>query len=380
MYPEPYKVEGRKFYYFRYTNPSTGKRVKRSTGQITKRIAREEIKKYLDKLWNNPEISTATFKQFLDPWTNGKTNPRYSRYQKTGNQYSLRHVKEIKSLIENYVLNDPIAKEPVLNINRGKAVDFIDRLYGGTLAEKPRTVNKVASALRSIFSEAVFRGDLDYNPFSGIGQISYKAKPKEILSPEEIITFFDRNNYHSLLAFQVFRFAAYTGMRMSEILAVTWEQLDGNILKINRAFKSESSTDVGLPKWGKERTIPLPKSVLVNLPKGNAGLIFNQSGFRLYADWWYENFNAAVKNAKIKKKITPHCLRHSLNTNLLFAGVSPFLIQQYLGWSKDNSLTKVQEGYTHVQPEHLTVVSTKIDQLYEPEIMEKKVVNIAGRQ
>jgi site-specific recombinase XerD len=63
--------------------------------------------------------------------------------------------------------------------------------------------------------------------------------------------------------------------------------------------------------------------------------------------------------------ITPHCLRHSLNTNLLAARADPLKIQMYLGWTpKIPILTPVQRGYTHLTRHQLQDVSEKIAEIY----------------
>jgi len=87
------------------------------------------------------------------------------------------------------------------------------------------------------------------------------------------------------------------------------------------------------------------------------------NGHRVYNKWFYDQFAAAVKKAKLPH-ITPHSLRHTLNSALLLKGVSPYLIQKYLGWSNTSSLTRVQEGYTHVKATDLQVVADGIDGLY----------------
>ena len=147
-----------------------------------------------------------------------------------------------------------------------------------------------------------------------------------------------------------------------------WDQLHDDILTIDRAWVAPY--ELGPPKWGKERSIPLPKTVIDNLPEVNperTDLIFQQDNARLGNTWWTKNFTAAVKKSGIKKDITAHCLRHSLNSHLFVSGVSPFLIQHYLGWSNSSSLTKTQIGYTHVMPEHLRQVAEAIDTIYSRE-------------
>ena len=362
MYPQPFKRPGYKHYYYRITDPDTKKRILRSTGTEKKRLAHEVIKQYIDDLKRYTGKEIFTLSEFLQPWVNGVTNPRYERYQLEGKQYGLRQVQDIARLMEKYVLPHPISNKQIYLISRGDALDFRKNLSAGVLKEKPRTVNRVISALRSVYSETLHRGEIVTNTFAGIGEIKYQQKVKEILNPEEIKNLLKKEYFPSTTAYQVFSIAAYTGMRMSEILALHWDQYDDGILTIDRAWKTEH--ELGSPKWGKTRRYPLSDLAIACLPEKECDLIFHRNGIRLGNTWWIRNFIAALDNSDIEKSITPHCLRHSLNSNLLIAGVSPFLIQHYLGWSNNSSLTKVQEGYTHIEPKNLQPVADMIDSLY----------------
>ena len=68
-----------------------------------------------------------------------------------------------------------------------------------------------------------------------------------------------------------------------------------------------------------------------------------------------------------ERNVTPHSLRHSLNTHLLGRGCDPFKIREYLGWSNNVQsmvLTPVQRGYTHLGTKHLKDVVDFIDGIF----------------
>jgi len=204
----------------------------------------------------------------------------------------------------------------------------------------PRVVNPIISSITSVFSEGIYRGDLP--------SLCRNRKRRDILTLEELSLLLQPDTFSNRLAYQVCYTAAFTGMRCSEILALHWDQLEEDILTIDRAWVA--TYELSPPKWGKQRSFPLPESVLQILPEVNPDrpdLIFQKNNVRLGNTWWENNFNAAVEKAGIMKEVTPHCLRHSLHSHLLVNGVSPILIQEYLGWSRGNDLTKTQTGYTH---------------------------------
>ena len=368
MYPKPYKQQGCKNYYFKYTDPVTRKQRGRTTGQTTKKLAEIEIKNFIDALNSfnvNSVLSYLPLKEYLKPWTNGKTNPRYERYSFEEKQYGTRQVKRVAAMLEQHVITHPISDLEIYRITRGAAVDFRAYLLKNRLQGHPQTVNVIISVLKAVFNEGIFRGELTSNPFSGIGNIKTKTKPREILSLDEFRQLFRPTVFPSELAYRIFLFAAATGMRTSEVLALHWEQLSGNMLTVDRAWVSPKK--LGPPKWGKTRTIPLSNLALSALPEQECELMFHRYSNRLGNTWWKKNFQAAMERSGIEKHITPHCLRHTLNSQLLLAGISPFIIQYYLGWSRSSDLTKTQEGYTHVLEEHLQPVARAIDTLYTPE-------------
>ncbi len=146
----------------------------------------------------------------------------------------------------------------VVDITKGNALDLRDWLIE-KIPDKPQTINKIFSALRAIFTEYIFRDELRYNPFALVGKVDYTPKEKEILNPEQVLKLLD--NFTDPLA-----------KSFCSLLALSWNQIEGNIITINRAFKSDSAKDIGLPKWNKTRTIILSKHI--HLPEKSIGLVF----------------------------------------------------------------------------------------------------------
>jgi integrase len=361
IYPKPYKRNG--IYYFKYTDRYGMRRQKscktHRTGQ-----AQKVVRDFMESLSSSP-VGNMKLSELIKPWTTGESNPRYERYTTEGRAYGMSRVRDIKYVlkhIENYRPMKMLAKE----FTRGDALDLREWLITVELKDKSRTVNTVISALKTVYSEAIYRGELIYNPFAGIGEVKYEQKKKKLLTIEQVLELLKPKHWTSKTARQFCSLLIYTGMRFSELAALDWKKIDGDIMLINSAFKSDSANDLGLPKWNKVREIKISKTALSSLPPKGIGLVFLVNGHRVYHKWFRDKLADAIKKAKVDV-ITPHSFRHLINSKLLLGNVSPYLIQKYLGWSSGSSMiTKVQEGYTHITSGDLQIVADAIDKIYTP--------------
>ncbi len=293
MYPKPFKRPDRKNYYFFYT--FKGKRKLKNTQQKKLSDAQKFIREFIDRLHVGSHL---TFQQYATPYTSWETSPKVKRMISEGKQLGTSYLEIQAYYFKEHIFPDEISRKPIRDITPGDVIDFRTRIFS-KLIEKPNTANKVFVTFKMVLSEASLRGDIPTNPGVGIGNIIYKKQEKKILSQDEIKNLFavPWGIEKKLIAYQVFRFAAWTGMRKSEVLALHWEQLDGDILTIDKAWKTR--TTLGPPKSGKSRTIPLAPSVLENLPEKKHDLIFcYPDGTRLYETWWRKNWNDIVVGEK----------------------------------------------------------------------------------
>ena len=67
----------------------------------------------------------------------------------------------------------------------------------------------------------------------------------------------------------------------------------------------------------------------------------------------------AAKRAGIRKRVTPHKLRHSFATHLLDSGVSIRIIQELLGHSN----LQTTQIYTRVSRDHIKSIKSPLDDL-----------------
>jgi len=131
-----------------------------------------------------------------------------------------------KSIIEKRVL--PFFGKLSLNqISPLKIENFRDQRLqdpgnGGTTI-KVSTINRNIALLKAIFSLALREGWIERNPVSLIKLERENNVRDRVLEPGE----FDRLQAHSALHLQAINLCAYqTGMRLGEILGLTWDRVD----------------------------------------------------------------------------------------------------------------------------------------------------------
>ena len=322
----------------------------------------EYIKNFMDRL---TPAGTTTFRSYAAQFFSPETNPRYIRYQMAGRPYGLLHITQLKSLITRYVFPERFSDKPLSEITRGDILDLFALLVR-KYPDKLATINKVADYVASIFSEAYYREDLRNNPAMRLSDIKYEKKARGTFSAEEIRAIFsDPEKWASPLAYQVFLFAAYTGRRAGEILGLQWEQIKDGYCTIDRAY-NRAVRGLAAPKWDKCVTFPICKTLLERLPeKGDCPYVFNSNGERLCETWWNTAFWREMTRLGVawkERNLVPHSFRHSLNNNLLLAGVNRLFVRRYIGWSEGRD---TQEVYTHIEPGHLKAVADKIDEIYK---------------
>ena len=161
----------------------------------------------------------------------------------------------------------------------------------------------------------------------------------------------------------VISMAAYgAGLRISEACGLRPEDIDSKRMLIH----------VRLGKGAKDRYVMLSESLLKIMrqywvqarPAG--GLLFpgRKPGRPVTPDAVRKSLREATVKAKLRKKVTPHLLRHAFATHLHEAGTDIRVIQVLLGHSSIRSTAR----YTQVSRRHLGAVKSPLDRLRTPSV------------
>ncbi len=140
-----------------------------------------------------------------------------------------------------------------------------------------------------------------------------------------------------------------TGMRLGELRALRWEDVDlpgGKILVRQSAWKDQ----VGSPKTNRTRTIPTSAALLdaLNAHRHLRGpLVFCQpDGAMLTKEQMKHPLWRACRRVQLRR-IGWHVLRHSFASHLVMRGVPLKVVQEYLG----HTTIQMTMRYAHLAPE-----------------------------
>ena len=147
---------------------------------------------------------------------------------------------------------------------------FMPRIEEGI---KKRTINFWANILQQVFNMAVHEGLLEKSPLDGLSYDIRMANPQEsekkraltVKEQEEFVAFIKSCPMFSFFE-PLFIFLLYTGCRIGEALAMTWDDIDFDrkTISINKAtYRFSESMDIEEPS---------KRYVAIGLPKSKAGI------------------------------------------------------------------------------------------------------------
>ena len=218
-------------------------------------------------------------------------------------------------------------------------------------------------AVRAFFRFLIQEGILESNPVEELESPKVARTLPEILTLKEIEQILEQPNLQTPLGIRdraMLETLYATGMRVSELTQLPTHQvnLEGGYVLV-------------YGKGSKERIIPLGgeamkwvsaylKTARRILSKGKESpfLFVNRSGRGMTRQRFWKSLKEYARRAGLRKRITPHLLRHSFASHLLERGADLRSVQMMLG-NVDISTTQI---YTHVAGERLK----KIHKQYHP--------------
>jgi len=238
---------------------------------------------------------------------------------------------------------------------------FLLMLRKGNLSTKTIVRNLVA--VRTFFRFLIQEGILESNPIEELESPKVAKTLPEILTLREIEQLLEQPNLQTSLGIRdraMLEILYATGMRVSELthLPIHQVNLEGGYVLLYGKGSKERIVPLGSEamKW---ITLYL-KTARGKLAKGKESpmLFINRSGKGMSRQRFWKSLKDYARRAGLRKRITPHLLRHSFASHLLERGADLRSVQMMLG-HVDISTTQI---YTHVTGERLK----KVHQRYHP--------------
>jgi integrase len=199
--------------------------------------------------------------------------------------------------------------------------EFRDALLDEGLSD--RTVNKYLTVLHGIFVWARRRYRLAANPVANVERRpAAKRGNIDVFSREEVLALVRAADSEQDAA--IYLTAAFTGLRLGELLALRWRDVDfaNSAVHVRQSF---TNGRVDTPKSGQERTVPMADEVAAVLAKlgqrerfrGDDDLVFcGTAGGHLAGHRLRDRYKSALKKAGLRE-LRFHDLRHTFGSHAI---------------------------------------------------------------
>ena len=227
----------------------------------------------------------------------------------------------------------------------------------------PRSLARSISALKGLYKFLLQEGALEENPLRHLRTPRVTPRLPEVLTGEDIEQIMKQVKPEKPLGLRdraMLELLYATGLRVSELVHLSVHDVNLEVGYLRTKGKGS-----------KERIVPIGRAAVRALKEylrdsGHAlarksegqALFLGRRGRGITRQGFWKLLRRYAAVSGIRKKITPHTLRHSFATHLLEGGADLRSVQSMLGHA-DIATTQI---YTHVSREHLK----RLHQKYHP--------------
>ena len=275
--------------------------------------------------------------------TDKKVKRDYVEREITAFRDYLEGAKKSKNTVEQYTRYAgqflKFVRKDVKSITAGDIRRY--KIYIST--KKRYSKNSIYLALKAVTSYLKFRGREDL-----AREIKAPKRPKQMpkyLTEDEVRRLLDaaKGNPRD---YAILSLLAYSGLRVSELCNLRVEDVDlGERVVYVHSGKGDKDRIVVIS----EKAAEAIEAYLLQREDELDYLFSSRKSERISRVQVFRIVREYAEKAGIKKKVTPHVLRHTLATTMLKRGVDIRFIQQFLG----HSSVATTQIYTHVDDETL---------------------------
>lgn len=244
----------------------------------------------------------------------------------------------------------------------------------------PNTVNKIMILLKKIFDTGVRKSLIDKNPVDNLRKLPISKPIISFWSVEEFNEFRKLITEDEISYDLFFTIAFFTGMRMGEILALNWYDVNliistihvtktayfvNNVNHINstktragtRLITINNKLTVMLRDW-KEKQLDLLKEFTTDTESLQ---IIQSTPIAITKNMVDKKFKQILSRNNNLKKIRIHDLRHSHASLLINQGEDYLVVKERLGHA---SITTTIDTYSHLYPSKQKDLANKLDDIF----------------
>jgi integrase len=247
---------------------------------------------------------------------------------------------------------------------------FRDALVAEDLSD--RTVNKYLTVLHGLFVWAQRRHKLPANPVANVERRPHAKRGNiDVFSREEVLALV--RVAASEQDGTIYLTAAFTGLRLGELLALRWRDVDfaNSAVHVRQSF---TNGRVDTPKSGQERVVPMADEVAEALAKlgrrdeytGDDDLVFcGAQGGHIAGHKLRDRYKAALKKAGLRE-LRFHDLRHTFGSHAIRTADS----REVMEWMGHQDLATTQR-YLQFKPRQ--DAARRISAAFREEISESEL-------
>ncbi|MBO4126830.1 tyrosine-type recombinase/integrase [Streptococcus suis] len=300
-------------------------------------------------------------------------NCRKISYINTQDNNYNRHIKDYFSKVDNvgkltyediYQFREYLKQKVAQNSNKPLSTN---------------TINKIMILLKKIFDVGLRKGYCATNPVKLLKKLPIEKTKMQFWTVEEFqqfLTLFEPEEYNIKLLFTVLFF---TGLRLGEALALTWQDIDfsSNTIHITKSIyvnKGISHISTTKTKAGTRRIIinkklsqelqhwqQQQKHLLEQFTSDSLTLqVFQSNPLTITKNAIEKQYKKILERDDTLKKIRIHDFRHSHASLLINQGEDYLVVKERLGHA---SIMTTIDTYSHLYPSKQKELAEKLDEL-----------------
>lgn len=284
-----------------------------------------------------------------------------------------------KSIVEGRLV-EKFKDADITDIDRKTVQDYSTELLregkiGSDEGLSPNSVNLIVNVIKSSLKAALDAGEIEEYPLHAI------RRPK---SAEKLVTSFTRAEQKKLEMAIMLQpdnkllgvlITLYTGLRIGELLALKWSDIDlkGRLISVTKTCHDGKDDNgnpiryVGEPKtYSSSRIIPIPVQLTSYIraaqKKSRSERVISKGTSFVSVRTYQKSFESLLKRLKIEHRGF-HSLRHTFATRALESGMDVRTLAEILG---HRSPTVTLNRYAHSMISHKRNMMNKLGKGLEP--------------